>query len=217
MLEGWRGPAGTAETWRDPEFRRTLYKCRRAEALARLGRRCCVCGSARNYRIKLAPEDKGLQLDKCSEAKFDAAVARAKLYCAQHIPKRTSGGRHVVWERLVPVEGSHPVVAGLLRVMRREQVNFLRMAERSGVNRETLGRWNSRLRGNMPLVDNLEAALGVFGLCLVAVPRDWIEDRAGKGGRATDRVVDTRAKLRRLLERSEASGDGEMELGGLGE
>jgi hypothetical protein len=220
MLDGRRVPANTPDSlWKDPGFRRLLYKNRRAEALQRLGGKCCVCGSTRTHRIWIDPRDRPLQLDKCSEEKFDASLSRAKLYCAKHIPKpKGDGGHPVVWARLEPVQGCHPIVRGLLRIMRREACNFLRMARRSGVNRETLGRWNSTKRGNMPLVDNLEAALGVFGLCLIAVPRDWVEDREPKRGRPLgDRVIDTRVKLRRILERSEASGDGEFEMGGLGE
>lgn len=58
---------------------------------------------------------------------------------------------------------AHPIVQKLFREMNKQQIGLLDMAERSGVNKNTLKDW--RLR-TVPTVDNLEACFNVLGLSL---------------------------------------------------
>jgi transcriptional regulator with XRE-family HTH domain len=55
------------------------------------------------------------------------------------------------------------LVRRLFEEMNREQLGVLDLAERSGVNKNTLKDWRTR---TVPQVDNLEACLGVLGLRL---------------------------------------------------
>lgn len=63
---------------------------------------------------------------------------------------------------------AHPLVRRLFAEMNHQQLGVLDLAERSGVNKNTLKDWRTR---TVPQVDNLEACLGVLGLRLT-VARD---------------------------------------------
>ena len=57
-------------------------------------------------------------------------------------------------------ERAHPMVRSLFQEMNRQQIGLLDMAERSGINKNTLKDWRTR---TVPTVDNLEACLTVLG------------------------------------------------------
>lgn len=61
---------------------------------------------------------------------------------------------------LIPQQ-AHPLVKRLFTEMNRQQLGVLDLAERSGVNKNTLKDWRTR---TMPTIDNLEACLNVLGL-----------------------------------------------------
>ncbi|QIG67446.1 hypothetical protein EVB39_117 [Rhizobium phage RHph_TM3_3_9] len=58
---------------------------------------------------------------------------------------------------------AHPLVRLLFEKMNHEQIGVLDMAERSGVNKNTLKDWRTR---TAPTVDNIEACFNVVGLTL---------------------------------------------------
>ena len=58
---------------------------------------------------------------------------------------------------------AHPLVRDLFGEMNRQQLGVLDLADRSGVNANTLKDWRTR---TVPTVDNLEACLAVLGLRL---------------------------------------------------
>lgn len=66
--------------------------------------------------------------------------------------------------RVTVPAGAHPAVRRLFAEMARQQCGVLEMAERSGVNKNTLKDWRTR---TMPRVADLEACLNVVGLRLV--------------------------------------------------
>lgn len=61
---------------------------------------------------------------------------------------------------------AHPLVKKLFREMHRHQIGVLDMAERSGVNKNTLKDWRTR---TVPRVPDLEACFNVIGYRLTAV------------------------------------------------
>ena len=65
---------------------------------------------------------------------------------------------------------AHPLVRKLFAEMNRQQIGVLDMAQKSGVNKNTLKDWRTR---TVPSVDNLSACLGVLGLELkIGMARD---------------------------------------------
>lgn len=58
---------------------------------------------------------------------------------------------------------AHPLVRRLFAEMNQQQLGVLDLAERSGVNKNTLKDWRTR---TVPSVDNLDACLTVLGLRL---------------------------------------------------
>lgn len=60
-------------------------------------------------------------------------------------------------------ESTHPVVRRLFEEMNHQQIGLLDMAERSGVNKNTLKDWRIR---TVPTVDNIEACFNVLGLTI---------------------------------------------------
>lgn len=68
---------------------------------------------------------------------------------------------------LVP-DKAHPLVRRLFEEMNRQQLGVLDLAERAGVNKNTLRDWRTR---TVPTIDNLEACLNVLGLELTTRPR----------------------------------------------
>lgn len=62
---------------------------------------------------------------------------------------------------------AHPLVKVLIAEMNRQRMSMHRLAEVSGVPRQTLYGWRRR---STPNVANLEAAFGVLGMTLVPVP-----------------------------------------------
>ena len=73
-----------------------------------------------------------------------------------------------MFRRLSLPENSHPLVRRLFEEMNHQQLCILDMAERSGINKNTLRDWRTR---TVPTVDNLEACFSVLGLKLQAVVR----------------------------------------------
>jgi len=65
---------------------------------------------------------------------------------------------------LIP-KNAHPLVRDLFVWMNKEQIGILDMAERSGVNKNTINDWKRR---SMPSVANLDACYSVLGLRLTA-------------------------------------------------
>lgn len=63
---------------------------------------------------------------------------------------------------------AHPLVRMLFEEMNRQQLGVLDLAERSGVNKNTLRDWRTR---TVPTVDNIEACFGVLGFRIVASRR----------------------------------------------
>lgn len=61
-------------------------------------------------------------------------------------------------------EKAHPLVRQLFEEMHRQQCGVLDMAERSGVNKNTLKDWRTR---TMPRVADLNACFNVLGLELI--------------------------------------------------
>ena len=72
------------------------------------------------------------------------------------------------FRRLKLPDKAHPMVRRLFEEMNRQQVGMLDLADRSGVNANTLKDWRTR---TTPTIDNLEACLGVLGLELTTRPR----------------------------------------------
>lgn len=72
------------------------------------------------------------------------------------------------FRRLKLPDKAHPMVRRLFEEMNRQQVGMLDLAERSGVNANTLKDWRTR---TTPTIDNLEACLGVLGLELTTKAR----------------------------------------------
>lgn len=60
-------------------------------------------------------------------------------------------------------ESTHPVVRRLFEEMNYQQIGLLDMAERSGINKNTLKDWRTR---TTPTIDNIEACFNVLGLTL---------------------------------------------------
>lgn len=59
----------------------------------------------------------------------------------------------------------HPLVRALFEEMAEQQLSLLDMAERSGINKNTLKDWRTR---TVPTISNLDACFHVLGLRLVA-------------------------------------------------
>lgn len=55
---------------------------------------------------------------------------------------------------------AHPLVRQLFEIMQRERLGVLDMADKSGVNKNTLKDWRTR---SVPTVANLDACLHVLG------------------------------------------------------
>ncbi len=71
--------------------------------------------------------------------------------------------------RKLTIPGSaHPLVRRLFEEMNNQQICMLDVAERSGVNKNTLKDWRVR---TIPRVADLEACFNVLGLTLVARPQ----------------------------------------------
>lgn len=66
--------------------------------------------------------------------------------------------------RLTVPAGAHPMVRRLFEEMERQQCGVLEMAERSGVNKNTLKDWRTR---TMPRVADLEACFNVLGFDVI--------------------------------------------------
>ena len=64
------------------------------------------------------------------------------------------------FRRLSSPSKANPLVRKLFDEMNAQQIGILDMAERSGVNKNTLKDWRTR---TVPTVDNLQACLSVLG------------------------------------------------------
>lgn len=69
--------------------------------------------------------------------------------------------------RMAPADHVHPIVRGFFRQMQAEDASRERIAEPAGISADAISGWRSR---NMPLLDMIDAALGVFDLELAIVP-----------------------------------------------
>lgn len=63
---------------------------------------------------------------------------------------------------LIP-RNTHPLVTRLFQEMNHNQIGILDMAERSGVNKNTINDWKRR---SMPRIDNLDACYAALGMKL---------------------------------------------------
>lgn len=63
--------------------------------------------------------------------------------------------------RLVVPASAHPLVKRLFVEMNAQRIGVLDMAERSGVNKNTLKDWRTR---TVPTIDNLDACFNALGL-----------------------------------------------------
>ena len=68
------------------------------------------------------------------------------------------------FRRLAIPRHAHPLVRQMTEIQNAEQMGMLDLAERSGVNKNTLSEWRKRVT---PSVANLEACLNVLGYELV--------------------------------------------------
>lgn len=68
-----------------------------------------------------------------------------------------------IYRKLSIPQHAHPLVKRLFVEMNRHQIGVLDMAERSGVNKNTIKDWRTR---TVPTVDNFLACLNVLGLTL---------------------------------------------------
>lgn len=62
-------------------------------------------------------------------------------------------------------EHTHPLVKKMFEEMNEQRIGILDLAERSGVNRNTINEWKYRC---MPRLDNLDACYNVLGMKLEA-------------------------------------------------
>lgn len=65
--------------------------------------------------------------------------------------------------KLSVAPAAHPLVRKLIEEMNKQQIGLLDMADRSGVNKNTIKDWRTR---TVPTIDNIEACLNVVGLRL---------------------------------------------------
>jgi len=65
------------------------------------------------------------------------------------------------FRRLSVPARAHPLVRRMFEEMNHQQIGMLDLAERSGVNKNTIKDWKHR---SVPLVHNLAACLSVLGL-----------------------------------------------------
>lgn len=63
---------------------------------------------------------------------------------------------------LIPTN-THPLVSRLFIEMNKQQIGILDMAERSGVNKNTICDWKRR---SIPKIDNIDACFAVLGMKL---------------------------------------------------
>lgn len=71
------------------------------------------------------------------------------------------------FRKLAPAPKAHPFTKTLYAAMNEKQVGVVTMAERSGVNKNTIGKWRTR---DVPQIEGLRACLQVVGLELRIVP-----------------------------------------------
>jgi len=70
------------------------------------------------------------------------------------------------FRKISPPERAHPLVKKMFDHMNHQQIGVLDLADRSGVNKNTLRDWRTR---TVPTIDNFVACLTVLGLKLVIV------------------------------------------------
>lgn len=70
------------------------------------------------------------------------------------------------FRKISPPERAHPLVKKMFDHMNHQQIGVLDLADRSGVNKNTLRDWRTR---TVPTIDNFVACLNVLGLKLVIV------------------------------------------------
>lgn len=68
-----------------------------------------------------------------------------------------------MFRRLKIPNNSHPLVKKLFEEMNRQRIGVCDMADRSGVNKNTINDWKKR---SMPRLDNIDACYNVLGLKL---------------------------------------------------
>ena len=68
-----------------------------------------------------------------------------------------------LFRRLKIPTNTHPLVTQLFEKMNQEQIGLIEMAERSGINKNTISDWKHRC---MPRLDNIDACYNVLGLKL---------------------------------------------------
>lgn len=72
------------------------------------------------------------------------------------------------FRRLTVPDRAHPLVRRMFEEMNRQQIGMLDLAERSGVNKNTIKDWKDR---SAPQVQNLAACFNVLGLELTVARR----------------------------------------------
>lgn len=68
--------------------------------------------------------------------------------------------RYWTWQRMTVPPHAHPLVRRLYQEIIRQQVPVAILAKKSGVSRQTIREWRTRLR---PKLDDLEACFNVLG------------------------------------------------------
>jgi transposase-like protein len=64
------------------------------------------------------------------------------------------------FRRLTSPQSAHPLVRKLVDLMNHEQMGLLDLADRSGINKNTIKDWRTR---TVPTLDNFDACLSVLG------------------------------------------------------
>ena len=64
---------------------------------------------------------------------------------------------------------AHPVVKKLFQEMQDQQISVLDMADKSGINKNTLKDWRTR---TTPRIADIEACFGVLGMKLIVVTEE---------------------------------------------
>lgn len=86
---------------------------------------------------------------------------------AFHVRKLAGMAKRPSAHVMAPADHVHPIVRGFFLEMRSQRASRQRIAEPAGISPDALTGWRSK---NMPLLDMIDAALGVLGLELAIVP-----------------------------------------------
>jgi transcriptional regulator with XRE-family HTH domain len=107
--------------------------------------------------------------------------------------------RPALYRRMV-ARSMHRFTRLLVRLCLRDRVTLEALARKSGFSPRTFSAWTQNNRtARSPQLENMEAALALFGLRLIAVPETWLNKR----GRYEDAAVLTVAGLKAVYQRAQ--------------